>query len=313
MQAIGRERGAETPDKVSATAVLVAEVLNSHQKKANLEEKVRPAQEDDDAGDRPLPTQRSDEALAQMRRRNALYSKRKYYKRKQEVERLEVKRYQLQSDNHRLRQENEQFEQLLQVAQQRISEQKQPARRIQTAVDIPLGGVHLDAVRPMYARDVLLAERAHLQRLAALDPVTLHMPNAAAIGGDAASLQSLRLLPSVEETSYLSLLQQQQQLLMDHRVDTSRWSNPPEQPWIVPTASMRTEHQQLLLDQLLRRPGIPPPAVGLSANDLLWLRTKQLESSLPPIAPSNDATQAQLLQYLLSKPPTMNNKHRRGL
>jgi hypothetical protein len=76
----------------------------------------------DDSSLRHSRAQPSPEALARIRQRNALYSKRKYYKRKQEVQRLERKRYDLQVSNQELRNENEELERLLQSVQRQIEQ-----------------------------------------------------------------------------------------------------------------------------------------------------------------------------------------------
>lgn len=51
--------------------------------------------------------------MSHLRKRNAMYSKRKYYKKKVEVERLEMSKYELETTNQKLSQDNERLECLL--------------------------------------------------------------------------------------------------------------------------------------------------------------------------------------------------------
>jgi hypothetical protein len=61
-----------------------------------------------------------DDATMELRKRNAVYSKRKYYKKKMEVERLEMSKSELGVANQRLRTENEILERALQEAQAKV-------------------------------------------------------------------------------------------------------------------------------------------------------------------------------------------------
>jgi sirohydrochlorin ferrochelatase len=61
-----------------------------------------------------------DDATLDVRKRNAVYSKRKYYKKKMEVERLEMSKSELGATNQRLRTENQILELALQEAQAKV-------------------------------------------------------------------------------------------------------------------------------------------------------------------------------------------------
>jgi hypothetical protein len=61
-----------------------------------------------------------DDATLELRKRNAIYSKRKYYKKKMEVERLEMSKSELGVANQRLRTENQMLELALQEAQAKV-------------------------------------------------------------------------------------------------------------------------------------------------------------------------------------------------
>jgi hypothetical protein len=61
-----------------------------------------------------------DDATLELRKRNAVYSKRKYYKKKVEVERLEMSKSELGVANQRLRTENQMLELALQEAQAKV-------------------------------------------------------------------------------------------------------------------------------------------------------------------------------------------------
>lgn len=61
-----------------------------------------------------------EERAVMLRKRNAIYSKRKYYKKKKEVSRLEATKYELESENKRLRNEYRRLETLLLDAKRKV-------------------------------------------------------------------------------------------------------------------------------------------------------------------------------------------------
>jgi hypothetical protein len=62
--------------------------------------------------------------LIMVRKRNAIYSKRKYYKKKAEVERLEQEKFKLKVENHRLKNDNDRLESMLRKAQELVTVSK---------------------------------------------------------------------------------------------------------------------------------------------------------------------------------------------
>jgi hypothetical protein len=76
------------------------------------------------------------------RKRNAMYSQRKYYRKKQRVESLKLMKLQLQSDNQVLRQSNKELESTIQSANAMIAKTKASQNHPQTStnVTVPLIG-----------------------------------------------------------------------------------------------------------------------------------------------------------------------------
>jgi hypothetical protein len=110
---------------------IVAMTLNSSKaKQDSSDEDDADCSSDDGAPNLPRKAGRAEhhhvgddetQRLAMRRKRNAIYSKRKYYKKKREVERLERTRYELESSNLTLKLDNQRLEKLLQEAQDKVA------------------------------------------------------------------------------------------------------------------------------------------------------------------------------------------------
>ena len=263
-----------------------------YENEATLSTDMKDGDDDEDAA-ADMPEQ------AYIRQRNAIYSRRKYYKKKHYIEQLKASRYNLETCNDKLRENNAQLESLVQRAKDVVAINEQPTALVMAQER------HQNQLRALL--QIQQRQRQVEATLANNSLATERYPQYTHIGGTVAHDYLMDRFMSLDATSFASLPN-----LTTSGVNTSITRQALQQGLVVQNNTLVTEPAlpiNQFLSTILRNPSaptaaasslselnnelsfVPMPMIDTNPNNRslnnTWLRQNQIEMSAAMLMASN--------------------------